>query len=99
MDPRSSSTTAQLKDDIDSGRTGDKVANADPSLVPLGTDDEAGGNPYTAAQTDLARRTQAKAFAPVRDTKEKPTSGPLILGFCIAAVVVVLIVGAVYWPR
>ena len=37
-------TTAMLKADIDSGRTGDKVAHYDPGLSQLGTDDEAAGN-------------------------------------------------------
>ncbi len=63
------STVAQLKDDIDSGRTGDKVANADPGLSPLGTDDEAGGNAMTPDQIDIARKTEAKTFAPVADTR------------------------------
>jgi hypothetical protein len=34
-------TTAMLKADIDSGRTGDKNGDLDPGLSPLGTDDEA----------------------------------------------------------
>lgn len=38
-------TGEQLRADIDSGRTGDKVAFPDPAAAPLGTDDEAGGHP------------------------------------------------------
>ena len=38
-------TSAQLRDDIDSGRTGDKVSWPDPAAAPLGTDDEAAGMP------------------------------------------------------
>jgi len=43
MQPEPGSNVAQLKDDIDSGRTGDKVAGLDPGAAPLGTDEEAGG--------------------------------------------------------
>jgi hypothetical protein len=53
------STTAQLKGDIDSGRTGDKNAVFDPGLSPLGTDDEAGGTPPTSEQVDLARHQES----------------------------------------
>ena len=35
----------QLRDNIDSGKTGEKVGFADPATAPLGTDDEAGGAP------------------------------------------------------
>ncbi|WIY52006.1 hypothetical protein O9Z70_10995 [Devosia sp. YIM 151766] len=36
-------TGEQLRDDIDAGRTGDKVAFPDPAAAPLETDAEAGG--------------------------------------------------------
>lgn len=49
------STSAQLKGDIDSGRTGDKNEVFDPGLSPLGTDDEAAGTPPGPDQVDLAR--------------------------------------------
>jgi hypothetical protein len=49
-------TTAQLKADINSGRTGDKNPVFDPALAPLGTDDEAAGRPASAARAALARR-------------------------------------------
>jgi len=51
-----SPTTAMLKGDIDSGRTGDKVEVFDPGLSPLGTDDEAAGRPASAFRVALARR-------------------------------------------
>jgi hypothetical protein len=41
--PPVGSTAAQLKADIDSGATGDKVGGFDPSAAPLATDEEAGG--------------------------------------------------------
>jgi hypothetical protein len=39
------STLAQLKDDIDKGKTGQRARSGDPGLSMLGTDDEAGGAP------------------------------------------------------
>jgi hypothetical protein len=49
-------TTARLKYDIDRGRGGDKVDNIDPAAAPLGTDDEAAGNPASPAEIKLAAR-------------------------------------------
>ena len=43
--PSDQPTTAMLKADIDSGRTGDKIGELDPGLSSLGTDDEAAGRP------------------------------------------------------
>jgi hypothetical protein len=54
----SSPTTAQLRADIDSGRTGDKIAVIDPGLSPLGTDDEAAGTPAVPHRISLARRLE-----------------------------------------
>jgi hypothetical protein len=54
----SSPTTAQLRADIDSGRTGDKIAVFDPGLSPLGTDDEAAGTPAVPHRISLARRLE-----------------------------------------
>lgn len=52
------STAAQLKGDIDSGRTGDKNEVFDPGLSPLGTDDEAAGFPPQPEQVNLARQQE-----------------------------------------
>jgi hypothetical protein len=49
----------QLRAEIDSGRSGDKVAASDPAAAPLGTDDEAGGNPPTRDQVAMAHRHEA----------------------------------------
>lgn len=51
-------TAAQLKDDINSGRTGDKVGGFDPAAAPLGTDDEAGGASLSPEALALARRQE-----------------------------------------
>lgn len=57
-------TTAQLRRAIDSGRTGDKVAAADPAAAPLGTDAEAGGHPPAAGEVDVAMTREAVSAAP-----------------------------------
>ena len=64
MDPppmHANPTSAQLKGDIDSGRTGDKNAIFDPALSPLGTDDEAAGFPPKPEQVALARHQESAA--------------------------------------
>lgn len=48
-------TVMQLKADIDSGATGDKVGVFDPGLSPLGTDDEAAGTPPKPHAVAMAR--------------------------------------------
>ena len=59
----------QLRSDIDSGKTGEKVGFPDPATAPLGTDDEAGGAPaprYAEEQrpVELApRRRHASGLA------------------------------------
>src|SRR4051812_48359487 len=53
--PSDQPTSAMLKGDIDSGRTGDKVGVLDPGLSSLGTDDEAAGRPPSPVQVALAR--------------------------------------------
>lgn len=52
---RRGATVAQLKHDIDSGRTGDKVGGFDPAASPLGTDDEAAGAPPSPEVVAQAR--------------------------------------------
>lgn len=51
-----SSNVLQLKGDIDSGATGDKIGVFDPGLSPLGTDDEAAGTSPTPERVAMARR-------------------------------------------
>jgi hypothetical protein len=54
------STMAQLRHDIDSGRTGSKVAASDPAAAPLGTDDEAGGAPASPATIEQVREVERR---------------------------------------
>jgi hypothetical protein len=51
-------TVDQLRNDIDRGRTGEKVEGSDPAAVPLGVDEEAAGTPLAPAQIAQARRRE-----------------------------------------
>ena len=91
-------TSAQLKGDIDSGRTGDKNEVFDPGLSPLGTDDEAGGHPPSHFQVALARRYESigrwmKGARKTGVAHNKQDGVPVVyIGF-IVAVGLILVVG------
>ncbi|GGL97264.1 hypothetical protein GCM10011534_19080 [Pseudooceanicola nanhaiensis] len=55
----SGAESARLREDIDSGATGDKVPFSDPSAAPLGTDAEAGGAPAAAPELRANRAEEA----------------------------------------
>jgi len=57
-DEKCGGTAERLRADIDSGKTGDKVAAPDPSAAPLGTDEEAGG--MTTPEEALEKARQAE---------------------------------------
>jgi hypothetical protein len=75
------STGAQLKADINAGRTGDKVPAFDPAAAPLGTDEEAAGTP-TPPEAWAAARRQEVGRAPA--TQGPPA--PWIVGLSGVAV-------------
>lgn len=85
-------TTAMLKADIDSGRTGDKVGHYDPGLSQLGTDDEAAGHAPSHDRIALARTNEA---APPRVREAAKPHGrnawvmPLFVGFAILIPVII----------
>lgn len=56
--PHGHPTADRLRRDIDSGKTRDKVDHPDPAAAPLGTDDEAAGNPPTVEEVDDAMRQE-----------------------------------------
>jgi hypothetical protein len=84
------STTEQLRHDIDSGRTGDKVRVGDPAAAPLGTDDEAAASPPSRAAIATARDQEG------RGPSQQPRNG---LGAAwILIVIILLLAGAVlFW--
>ncbi|PVH27452.1 hypothetical protein DDE20_17690 [Pararhodobacter oceanensis] len=53
-DKPTAKTTAQLREEIDHGNAGDKVAFPDPAAAPLGTDAEAAGAPPTGDEIRTA---------------------------------------------
>lgn len=86
---------AQLKGDINSGRTGDKVEHVDVGAAMLGTCEEAGGAPPTPQQVKLARANEA-ASERVRDAADphgkRRWTLPLYVGV-LGAICAVLVVG------
>lgn len=85
---RSAPTDDQIRDAIDSGRTGDKLEWPDPAAAPLGTDAEAGG---VATSAD-ARRVEAAVQTHARTPQSRQPSG---MGGFAAYVAVALAVLAV----
>lgn len=74
---RPGSTSAQLKHDINSGLTGDKVNFFDPAAAPLGTDEEAGGMPPTPEEIHQARMAERSQpyDSPGADARTPPHGG------------------------
>jgi hypothetical protein len=96
--PSDQPTTAMLKADIDSGRTGDKVGVLDPGLSSLGTDDEAAGRPPSPFRIALARsqETVGRWMKGGRSTSDAHPGWDITLtGFfgLIAALGMVLLIG------
>lgn len=79
----------QLRNDIDHGRTGDKVDYPDPAAVPLGTDAEAAGHPPGPEEVAAARETPR-----VRSSRPAGSTGGTIY-VALAVLVAVLIVTVV----
>ena len=69
-------TAAQLKGDIDAGRTGDKIAGFDPAASPLGTDEEAGGVRPEPALVAADRARVHAAPSNVRTNAATPELAP-----------------------
>ena len=75
MTKRKAPTTDRLRKDIDRGKAGDKVGYPDPSAAPLGTDDEAAGNPPTEAERERASREEMRRPDAHRASRGRPNSG------------------------
>ena len=86
--PAGGSTSSQLRDDIDSGRTGDKVAWPDPAVAPLGTDAEAAGTPPAAEAVTAARQREISRSAASPSDRQRPRAA------WVLAALVLMIVGA-----
>lgn len=81
-EPRNAS---QLRDAIDSGRTRDKVAAEDPATAPLGTDEEASGQPLGARHFE-ALRTQRQTASPQMRWQWRHIMGAALVVLAAAAV-------------
>ncbi|GJD35010.1 hypothetical protein [Methylobacterium aerolatum] len=93
--PSESPTVAQLKGDIDSGRTGDKVPHLDVGAAMLGTCEEAGGAPPTPQQVKLARANEAaspRVRAAADPHGQRAWTLPLFLGI-VGTIGAVLVAG------
>jgi len=68
---------AQLRGDIDKGRTGDKAPGIDPAAAPMETDAEAGGAPPSPAEIAQARRAERRGAgdANAADPNKTPDGG------------------------
>ncbi len=86
-------TVSQLKNDIDSGLTGDKTATADPGLSPLGTDDEAAGRPASPERVAMAREQEKTIgrIATAKDKTENNGSIKVLIGAIVVIAVVVVV--------
>ncbi|WP_407518604.1 hypothetical protein [Methylobacterium oryzisoli] len=96
------STTAQLKADIDSGRTGDKAEVYDPGLSPLGTDDEAAGRPPSPERINLARQTEGQdrfAAGDRRASYAHHRQNKALWGFVAFIGLAALVFLSVYWLK
>lgn len=89
-------TTARLRDDIDRGRSGDKVDNIDPAAAPLGTDDEAAGTPPTPVSVRLA---YAHEVGPGTSTGRRDEDHGVVLWIAAVAAIWSVIISAVIFVR
>jgi hypothetical protein len=67
------SHATQLRAEIDRGRTGDKVDVPDPSVAPLGTDDESAGQTPTPDQVGAALTRERSHDVDHATTRSRPT--------------------------
>ena len=89
-------TIEQLRNDIDQGRTGDKVRFPDPAAAPLGTDEEAAGTPIDPQVIAQVRKREAK-MAPPTDAQRSTEGGGRDVVLWLAAVGAMLCWWGVVW--
>lgn len=94
-DRRSASTAEQLRDAIDRGVTGEKVAGGDPAAAPLGSDDEAAGAPPTASQLSQAVGHEISPRRHPGDERHGPGSAWILIACAFAFVAIFVIAWAV----
>jgi hypothetical protein len=77
------STVEQLRDDIDHGRTCDKVDAPDPAVAPLGADEEAAGTPPDPSAVEAARTLEVSRACTPR-SRRGIDAGSLLIAFALA---------------
>ncbi|WP_143957774.1 hypothetical protein [Rhodoligotrophos appendicifer] len=85
-----------LRDRIDGGGTNDKVKGSDPAAAPLGTDEEAGGNPPSEAEFAVALRYEP----PQIETDPSRTNGRIngVVGYgLLTTVIAIVLLSALAW--
>src|SRR4051812_9403295 len=82
-------TVAQLRKEIDSGRTGDNVMGSDPAAAPLGTDEEAAGVPLSPEGIQAAYEAESARVIP--PPSKRHFAGYPILALIIGAILIILI--------
>ena len=75
--PEPASNPAQVRGDIQHGRTGDKRRGFDPAAAPLETDDEAAGTPPSAEAIQEARAGQLAGRSTDTSTEYNDAMRPL----------------------
>jgi hypothetical protein len=92
------STTEQLRQDIDRGRTGDKIKVSDPAAAPLGTDEEAAGTPTPGEAVQQARDYEQAIGRQVHGTGEA-AGGPSAAVWIYILIILLLagLVAAALW--
>jgi hypothetical protein len=89
---RPAATTDRLRHDIDSGHTGDKVSNSDPAAAPLGTDDEAAGNPASSEEIEKARQSELRD-KPAKGSHDPSHSSGILIYMVAVGIFAAAIVG------
>ena len=92
---RGTATHAQLKADIDSGRTRDKVAVFDPAAAPLGTDEEAAGTPKPGWAIEAERRR--RVGPPDPNAQANGPASPSVKWMGLAVLLLFLAASAIAW--
>ena len=87
---------SQVRDRIDRGETGDKIAVEDPAVAPLGTDAEAGGAATSSEHITSSAAAEQAGPAARAAAQRKFVARPrrALLGLVLAAVAVVGILAA-----
>jgi hypothetical protein len=84
------STVSQLRDDIDSGRTGDKVDWSDPAAAPLGTDAEAAGTPASPEMLTAVRAAENSRSVDSASHRWQPGAAWVLVALVLVIVAVLI---------